>query len=161
MADEAKAEPAATTAEAEAAPAPKKVGQWIQKSTFDPEKHFYQRALNAQIHPLVSYFLELSQSSIVKRYTHLHPKVEYTRRSPLRYDAQAGCLSQVDEETLTALLRYKPQCFNWAGADLFNVTTAAGVRQMVVIETNSCPSGQKSMPILQERGMAGVNRGPG
>lgn len=36
------------------------------------------------------------------------------------------------------------------GSDLFNVTTATGQRQMIVIETNSCPSGQKSMPILSE-----------
>lgn len=36
------------------------------------------------------------------------------------------------------------------GSDLFNVTTASGHRQMIVIETNSCPSGQKSMPLLSE-----------
>lgn len=36
------------------------------------------------------------------------------------------------------------------GSDLFNVTTASGQRQMIVIETNSCPSGQKSMPFLSE-----------
>jgi hypothetical protein len=33
---------------------------------------------------------------------------------------------------------------------LFNVTTSSGQRQMIVIETNSCPSGQKSMPLLSE-----------
>lgn len=33
---------------------------------------------------------------------------------------------------------------------MFNVTTASGHRQMIVIETNSCPSGQKSMPLLSE-----------
>lgn len=36
------------------------------------------------------------------------------------------------------------------GSDLFNVTTASGQKQMIVIETNSCPSGQKSMPLLSE-----------
>lgn len=40
--------------------------------------------------------------------------------------------------------------FLWLGSDLFNVTTASGQRQMIVIETNSCPSGQKSMPLLSE-----------
>ena len=38
----------------------------------------------------------------------------------------------------------------WSGADLFNVTSAAGKRQMVVVENNSCPSGQKSMPLLDD-----------
>lgn len=33
---------------------------------------------------------------------------------------------------------------------MFNVTTSSGQRQMIVIETNSCPSGQKSMPLLSE-----------
>jgi hypothetical protein len=32
------------------------------------------------------------------------------------------------------------------GADLFKVVDEDGNRQLVVIETNSCPSGQKSMP---------------
>jgi hypothetical protein len=44
-------------------------------------------------------------------------------------------------------LSYKPRYFRWAGADLFHVTNEAGIRQVVVIETNSCPSGNKSMPI--------------
>ncbi|KAG0275522.1 hypothetical protein BGZ95_008699 [Linnemannia exigua] len=35
-------------------------------------------------------------------------------------------------------------------SDLFNVTTASGHRQMIIVETNSCPSGQKSMPLLSE-----------
>lgn len=48
------------------------------------------------------------------------------------------------------LLAYKPKCFLWAGADLFHVTNINGNRQMVVVETNSCPSGQKSMPLLDE-----------
>lgn len=30
------------------------------------------------------------------------------------------------------------------------MTTASGQRQMIIVETNSCPSGQKSMPLLQE-----------
>src|SRR5690348_11974995 len=36
------------------------------------------------------------------------------------------------------------------GSDLFNVTTANGQRQMIIVETNSCPSGQKSMPLLSD-----------
>src|SRR5690606_1812887 len=44
-------------------------------------------------------------------------------------------------------LQYQPAYYCWSGADLINVTNAKGKRQMVVIESNSCPSGQKSMPL--------------
>ncbi len=33
---------------------------------------------------------------------------------------------------------------------MFKVTNKEGNRQMIIIETNSCPSGQKSMPLLSE-----------
>jgi hypothetical protein len=42
------------------------------------------------------------------------------------------------------------QHFRWAGADTFCTTTADGKRSVVVIETNSCASGQKHMPTLNE-----------
>jgi hypothetical protein len=48
---------------------------------------------------------------------------------------------------LKAILAYQPEYYRWAGADLINVTNTRGKRQMVVIENNSCPSGQKSMPL--------------
>jgi hypothetical protein len=48
--------------------------------------------------------------------------------------------------------------FRWAGCDLFHVTTERGRRQMVVIETNSCPSGQKSMPLYEEHDELGGYR---
>jgi hypothetical protein len=57
----------------------------------------------------------------------------------------------VDETKLLELLSYKPVFFKWSGADLFNVATAGGKRQMVLIETNSCPSGMKSMPLIVEK----------
>ncbi|XP_057872299.1 uncharacterized protein LOC131078579 isoform X2 [Cryptomeria japonica] len=40
--------------------------------------------------------------------------------------------------------------FHWGGADLFLTTTDHGQKRMVVVETNSCPSGQKSMPLVNE-----------
>ncbi len=104
--------------------------QIIQPNTFEPENHWYPKALNATIHPLVSFFLNLKKDRIIKRYCHLHPMV-----SP----------SKLEE-----ILNYKPKYFVWAGADLMHVTTASGKRQMVVIENNSCPSGQKSMPLLND-----------
>jgi hypothetical protein len=102
----------------------------IQPDTFEPEKHWYPKALNATIHPMVNFFLNLSEERIVKRYCHLHPTV--------------------DREKLHELLATPTKYFQWAGADLINVTTAGGKRQMVVIENNSCPSGQKSMPLRDD-----------
>jgi len=93
---------------------------------FDPHAHWYPRALNAQLHPMVSTFLSLGNERIAERYHHLNPAV--------------------NKAALLALLRSDCKYFQWSGADLFNVTNSRGKRQMVVIETNSCPSGQKSMP---------------
>ncbi|KAJ3202103.1 hypothetical protein HK099_001993 [Clydaea vesicula] len=102
----------------------------VNQGDFEAEKHFYPRVLNAQVHPLVASFFSLGNERILARYTHLNP--------------------QVNQETLKELLTYKPKYFQWAGSDLFNVTTANGQRQMIIVETNSCPSGQKSMPLLQD-----------
>ncbi|KAG2227634.1 hypothetical protein INT45_004675 [Circinella minor] len=109
---------------------PKTKARLVGMGEFEPEQHFYPRVLNAQIHPLVQSFFTLGNERIIARYTHLNPRVK--------------------AETLREILSYKPKYFQWAGSDLFNVTTASGKRQMIVIETNSCPSGQKSMPILSE-----------
>ncbi|KAG0300262.1 hypothetical protein BGZ98_009318 [Dissophora globulifera] len=116
-------------------PKPKKTtpdGHQVTNEHFEPEKHFYPRVLNAQIHPMVGYFFSLGNERIIARYMHLNP--------------------QVNEEVLRKCLNYVPKHFQWAGkcSDLFNVTTASGHRQMIIVETNSCPSGQKSMPLLSE-----------
>lgn len=97
---------------------------------FEPSAHFYPRALNAQIHPLVRFFMGLSSDRLVRRYCHLKPRT--------------------DAETLTRLLSTPTRFLRWAGGDLMHVTDESGRREMVVIETNSCPSGQKSMPLLSE-----------
>ena len=98
----------------------------VTPGAFEPRNHFYSRVLNAQIHPLVAFFLRMSNRRIVNRYCHLNPRV--------------------DPEFLEQILSHAPDHFRWAGADLFCTTTAAGNRRLVVIETNSCPSGNKSMP---------------
>ena len=40
--------------------------------------------------------------------------------------------------------------FKWAGADVFVTASARGNRRCVVVETNSCPSGQKSQPLVND-----------
>lgn len=97
---------------------------------YDASKSFYERVHNAHLHPLVRYFLSLGNTRIVNRYCHMHPEV----------------LPAAVEEALTTTPRY----FRWGGADLFHTTTEFGDRRIVVIETNSSPSGQKSMPLYHE-----------
>lgn len=108
----------------------KRSAQLISPGEFEGHRHWYAKALNATIHPMVSFFLNLSQERIISRYCHMHP--------------------MVNSEKLREILNYQPKYFLWAGADLLNVTSAGGKRQMVVIENNSCPSGQKSMPLLDD-----------
>lgn len=102
----------------------------IQPGSFEPARHFYPRVLNAQLHPLVRFFLAMGNERIVNRYCHLNPRVH--------------------AEDLTQILASEPRYLHWSGADLLHVTTETGHRQMVVVETNSCPSGQKSMPSFEE-----------
>ena len=79
---------------------------------------------------MVNFFLNLEEDRVISRYCHLHPVVK--------------------SAFLRTWLNYEPKYFQWAGADLINVTSASGRRQMVVIENNSCPSGQKSMPLTDD-----------
>jgi hypothetical protein len=102
----------------------------VQPGTFVAERHFYPRVPNARLHPLLRMFMRLGNQRIAQRYCHLHP--------------------EADPAAVTDLLRTPTKHFRWAGADLFHVTDEQGVRQNVIIETNSSPSGQKSMPLLDE-----------
>ncbi|HJK90522.1 MAG TPA: hypothetical protein RMH85_19860 [Polyangiaceae bacterium LLY-WYZ-15_(1-7)] len=97
---------------------------------FDIAAHYYERVRNAQLHPLVRSFLALGHERIASRYVHLHPTA--------------------DRAKVLELLASTPRRFRWGGADLFLATNERGLRQMVVIETNSSPSGQKSMPTSDE-----------
>lgn len=98
----------------------------VSPGTFEPEHHYYPRTLNAQTHPLVRYLLGLSNQRIAERYCHLHPEVR--------------------RDDVFAALEHVPRYFRWGGTDLFHVTNEHGRRHIVVIETNSSPSGQKSFP---------------
>ncbi|WP_044557213.1 ATP-grasp domain-containing protein [Halobacteriovorax marinus] len=97
---------------------------------FEVEKHFYPKSLNSHLHSMVGHFFTLNHDRIVNRYVHLNP--------------------QVCPKALSEILKYQSSNFHWGGADLFYVATEMGNRKMVVLETNSCPSGQKSMPAASE-----------
>lgn len=110
----------------------------VEPGSFEHHQHWYPKAHNAMLHPMVQFFLQLDNRLIIDRYCHLHPMVKPGR--------------------LKELLQYKPAYYPWSGADLINVTNARGKKQMVVIESNSCPSGQKSMPLVQENAEQGGYR---
>ena len=110
----------------------------IKPGNFAGENHWYPKALNATIHPMVNFFLNLDKHRIISRYCHLHPKVS--------------------RKKLEEILSYQCKYFLWGGADLINATSAEGKRQMVVIENNSCPSGQKSMPLTDDHKEDGTYR---
>ncbi|MCB9779499.1 MAG: hypothetical protein H6742_13130 [Alphaproteobacteria bacterium] len=102
----------------------------VLPGTFDEVRHFYPKVLNANLHPILRFFLSLGNERLAERYCHLHPEAR--------------------PEAVHALLADTPKQFLWGGADLFPVTTDQGVRRITVIETNSCPSGQKSFPRTDE-----------
>ena len=100
----------------------------VEPGDFEPKEHWYPRVLNSNIHPLVNYFLNLNNEQIASRYCRLNPFANKSK--------------------VLELLQYKPQFFQWSGTDIMHVTNKEGRRKLTIIETNSCPSGQKSMPIL-------------
>ena len=102
----------------------------VRPGSFELPEHFYPRVPNAQLHPLVRHFLSLDNNRIARRYCHLHP--------------------EVDPRAVTDALAYRPSFLRWAGADLLLTASDTGRRGVVVIEVNSCPSGQKSMPLRNE-----------
>lgn len=102
----------------------------LTPNNFEQHNHFYPKALNSQLHPIVGHFFNLNKEQMINRYIHINPKV--------------------NEFVLREILSYCPKHFFWGGSDLFYVTTQLGNRRMVVLETNSCPSGQKSMPPISD-----------
>lgn len=104
------------------------------EDNWETENFFYTKVLNSLPHPLITYFfnMTLDVDRVISRYTHLYPDIK--------------------KDVLRNLLTTEPQHFRWSGCDLFYTTEATrGGRKMVVIETNSCPSGQKSMPLLKDK----------
>jgi len=110
----------------------------VMPDSYEAESHFYPRVLNAHPHPVVKFFRSLGNERLAERYCHLRP--------------------EVDRQDVLNLLSAVPKHFRWAGCDLFVATNEQGVRRCVVVETNSSPSGQKSMPFDDEQPQAGYRR---
>lgn len=98
----------------------------IPPGQFRPENHFYPKVMGKNLHPTVRDFFQHDVGSLLNAYLKCHPAA--------------------DAEAVESVLFYRPQHLNWAGIDMFKVETVSGEECLVVIETNSCPAGQKSMP---------------
>jgi len=110
-----------------------------QKGSFEAQNHYYPRVLNAHIHPIARYFMSMSNERIAARYEHLHPEVQ--------------------KGSLLELMKSTPKYFRWGGTDLIKTANEEGQTNMMVIETNSSPSGQKSMPFwVEEDELGGYHR---
>lgn len=44
--------------------------QIVHPGSFEAENHWYPKALNATLHPMVNFFLNLSEIRIIERYCH-------------------------------------------------------------------------------------------
>jgi len=82
----------------------------VEPGDFEPADHWYPRALNSNIHPLVSTFLNLSHKQIAERYLRLNPKA--------------------DLEAVMSILQYQPKYFRWSGTDMMHVTNNEGNRKL-------------------------------
>jgi hypothetical protein len=107
----------------------------VRPGAFDASACHYPRVLNAQQHPAVQQFMGMSRSTMIARYCVTHPSVS--------------------EASLSAVLRHSPAHFKWAGCDLF---LCGPERRALVVETNSCPSGQKSLPFADGDELNGYGR---
>lgn len=93
----------------------------LTAADFHFANHFYPKVQRAHCAGLGKRFFALTNAAVAQRYCELNP--------------------DVDRLVLDECLAYQPKYFRWAGCDLFNVTDGNGKRQMIIIETNSCPSG--------------------
>jgi hypothetical protein len=97
--------------------------------------YFYKCVLNKKLHPIVQEFLSLKKEDYIEKYYNL----EYSKNII------------IDKNILNELLSYKPSYFFWSGVDLLNIKNNENNKtNMMILETNSCPSGQKSMPFNSE-----------
>lgn len=107
----------------------------VQPGSFQRERHFYPKAHASTVSTVVQHFFELGNRTIAQRYQRLHPSS--------------------DDAVIERILCSKAQRVRWAGCDLMLTVNEHSVRNWLLIETNSCPSGQKSMPQMPGNSQAG------
>jgi hypothetical protein len=105
---------------------PSDVAERVEPGAFRVEPHFYAEARAQRLHPEVRRLLQMPPVEIAGRYADRHP--------------------EVDVAYLERILRSRPRFVRWAGCDLLLTRGGPDRHRVLVLETNSCPAGQKSMP---------------
>lgn len=148
----------------------------VEPGQFTAASSFYVKARGSRMHPTVERVLEMRRPELARRYV-LHHATDRKEVDEIR----GGCNPVNSEATLMTALAHVPTHMVWAGCDLMRARTIppdtrCGVRRaeptahnegintdrkvkdgvdmprMVVIETNSSPSGHKSTPIVSSAG---------
>jgi hypothetical protein len=101
----------------------------FNRGDVDPAEGYYPFIRQARAHPVVDEFFTCSQAELIERFCSLHPAAS--------------------REALRSLLATRCSHFFWAGCDFFPVSDLPGGARMLLLESNSCPAGQKSMPSLR------------
>jgi hypothetical protein len=97
---------------------------------FNESDYLYDCVLNKKMHKIVEYFFSLNKKDYVDIYCKKYHSI------------------YINKTLLYKMLLYKPKYFHWSGVDLLNINNFDhnNINNMIILETNSCPSGQKSMP---------------
>ena len=107
----------------------------IHPNSFQYDVHYYPKVMDSTLSDKLQSFLQMDNDCIVKHYCRLYGRTDATE--------------------LLKLLQSLPVFFQWSGGDLFHVMDRYDddqAEKMVLIEINSCPSGQKSMPNRDQNG---------
>lgn len=102
----------------------------IQPNEFDPKHHFYTKALKHKMNRTGCEFFQMNNEQIILRYSRLKPSVNI--------------------DYLRECLGYRSKYYTWGGCDLFKVVDRKGKKQLILIESNTCASGVKSTPFMDQ-----------
>lgn len=108
----------------------------ISPGRFSPENHQYPQVCGVRPHAVAEAFVRADHEMLAAAFCRRH--------------------DEADQAVLLELLKRQPRHFFWSGADVIFARTPGGPARPFLIETNSCPSGQKSMPLLD--GVSGYER---
>ena len=110
----------------------------MKPENFAAEDHFYPHILNGQLHPMIRSFLDIDTKKIAACYCHFFCFVFV-----FFIQVRSNSNNYVTKKNYSN----KNQISHCSGADLFVVTNNKGGRYLCVVETSTCPRGQKSMSL--------------
>jgi hypothetical protein len=94
--------------------------------TVDRKRHYYPKVGEQSLHPTAKRFFSLSMDDKVALYRRRHPLADPT--------------------ALKRLISYQPKYSFWIGNDFFPIYHDSR-SELALLESNSCPSGNKSLPV--------------